>query len=604
MAQIYVAEVQAYNPALPGLVTLYFSTQRYLTWPTDTPANTPYVARIQQPANVQRTMFDGARTFGASKIGFGELELVNADGGLDYLINYGFDGRPITIKLGEVTEASAGVPTWTTVLKGTMEQPELSWQSMIIRVRDRQFELNKARQLHKYGGTNALPFGLDGVAGDLKGKPRPHLDGTAYNFSPPQCNTSHLIYELSDGLLTSVLAVYDQGAALTAGVARRLALIDAASAPLTMTVNAATDVCTTATHSYATGDPVTVSTSGTLPAPLVALTYYYVRVLSGTTFTLHTSAAGANTNTLMVNLTTTGTGTQTVNNNLTLGSQYDWVFDATGSYIRLGQSPIGQVTCDAVQGAASGNRTVAQLLKALLLDAGISSGDISAGDVTALDSACSYEVGYWTSHESEQTFGAVMDALANSIGAWYGQDRTGVFRMGRIVAPSGSSVATLTSVGIEKIDRVASADEGRGVPAWRVNLGYKRFFTPQTSDLAGTVGDARRSELREEYRRVSDNDPSVQTVHLLAPELTFDTVLISASDAAAEVTRRLGLYKVIRDRLEVRVRLNSSLAASVDLGSVVTVLVPRFGYNAGKQFLVIGIKTDLRGGMLELTLWG
>ena len=44
---------------------------------------------------------------------------------------------------------------------------------------------------------------------------------------------------------------------------------------------------------YTTADPVTVTTTGTLPAPLLINTYYYVRVLSSTTFTLHDTAAHA-----------------------------------------------------------------------------------------------------------------------------------------------------------------------------------------------------------------------------------------------------------------------------------------------------------------------
>ncbi len=604
MAQIYVAEIEAYNPALPGIVTLYFASQGYVTKPTDSPASTYYEGRIQQPANVSRTMFDGARTFGQSRIGFGELILVNIDGGLDYLIDYGLDGRAITIKLGTVTESDAGVPTWTTVLRGTMEQPELGVERLTIRVRDRQFELLKPCQLHKYAGSNTLPAGLEGVAGDLKDKPKPRLYGTGLNIAPPCVNTSYQLFQLSDSLVKSISAVYINGVTQNVGVARRLALLDAGTAPLTMTVNTGTDVCTTATHNYVTADPVTVSTSGTLPAPLVAATYYYVRVLSGTTFTLHTTAAGASANTGMVNLTTAGTGTHTVNNNVTLSGQYDWTFDTSGSYIRLGSSANGVVTCDAVQGAAASDRTVAQILKQLLLDAGIASGDINAGDVTALDTACSYEVGFWASHESELTIASVMDEVASSIGAWYGQDRTGVFRMGRVIAPTGTSVATLTPLEIIKLDRAASSDDGKGVPAYRVNLGYQRYFTRQEDGLPSGVSDVRRAALREEYRRTSDSDTSVQTAHLLAVELDFDTLLISASDAATECTRRLGIYKVRRDRLEVRAAFDAALAALLDMGVEVTVEVPRFGYDAGKQFLIIGVRTDLRGGLIDLTLWG
>ncbi len=516
MSQIYRVTLHPYDPSVPGVVAVYCASQGFVTKPTDIPANIYYDGRIQQPANVQRSVFSGAKTSGATTIGYGELVLVNNDGELDYLIDYGFDGRLIVIELGIVTPSDAGVPTWTTVLVGTMEQAEFSWDKVTIRVRDRQKELDKPIQLNKYAGNNALPAGLEGVVGDLQGKPKPRLYGTAYNISPPCVNTAKLVYQVNDGAINAVPAVYDRGVALTVGANYATSALMLAAAP-------------------AAGSFVTCLAEG---------------------------------------------------------------------YIRLGSSPAGVVTCDAVQGAAAGNRTTAQVMKQMLLDAGIAAGDIAAADVTALDAANSAEVGYWASQQAEQTFIAALDAVANSVGAWYGIDRTGIFRMGRIVAPTGAAVATLTSLELIKIDRIASQDAGNGVPAYRVNLGYKRFYTQQDTDLAGAVTDARRGELRQEYRRIKSEDTGVLTAHPLATEMNFDTLLIDAAAATTEADRRRDLYKVRRDRLACRVALDPELAVSVDLGAIVTVQVPRFGYSAGKKFNVIGVRTDLRGGMLDLTLWG
>ena len=72
---------------------------------------------------------------------------------------------------------------------------------------------------------------------------------------------------------------------------------------------AITDILTTTVaHTFFNGDPVQVSTSGTLPAGLTANTTYYVVVASATTFRLSTSP----TLTPIVDITTIGTGTQTV----------------------------------------------------------------------------------------------------------------------------------------------------------------------------------------------------------------------------------------------------------------------------------------------------
>ena len=59
-----------------------------------------------------------------------------------------------------------------------------------------------------------------------------------------------------------------------------------------------------------------------------------------------------------------------------------------------------------------------------------------------------------------------------------------------------------------------------------------------------------------------------------------------------------------RDTLSLRVALDASLAAAIDLGAVVSVQVPRYGYDSGRLMRVTSIRTDLRGGVLDLTLWG
>ena len=72
------------------------------------------------------------------------------------------------------------------------------------------------------------------------------------------------------------------------------------------------DVITTnVAHGFTTGDRVggAPATSSTMPAGTATGTTYYARVLSTTTFQLHTSQAGANANTGKVNITSVGTGT-------------------------------------------------------------------------------------------------------------------------------------------------------------------------------------------------------------------------------------------------------------------------------------------------------
>lgn len=219
MDQIVTADIEVYDPSIPGTRTLRYATRGYVTSPSDTPANTFYEPRIQQAGNIERSLFGSRRTSGQSQIGYGALVLVNMDGGLDELVNYSFVGRSITLRLGTV-DLGTGALTWTTVLRGTMEQAELSWQKVTVRIRDRLLDLAKPIQQTRYAGNNVLPAGLEGVAGDLKGKPKPLVFGRVWNIAPPCVNTDRRIYQIHTGsAIQSLGEVYDRGVPLTAGAA-------------------------------------------------------------------------------------------------------------------------------------------------------------------------------------------------------------------------------------------------------------------------------------------------------------------------------------------------------------------------------------------------
>lgn len=75
----------------------------------------------------------------------------------------------------------------------------------------------------------------------------------------------------------------------------------------TFTADASTDVCSRAAHNFHNGDPVTVSSSNTLPAGLTAGTTYYIISATTGTFKLSTTPGGS-----AVNITSAGSGTHTV----------------------------------------------------------------------------------------------------------------------------------------------------------------------------------------------------------------------------------------------------------------------------------------------------
>ncbi|PWE57670.1 hypothetical protein DEM27_00200 [Metarhizobium album] len=276
--------------------------------------------------------------------------------------------------------------------------------------------------------------------------------------------------------------------------------------------------------------------------------------------------------------------------------------------IKTGSKPIGQLTSAPLEGANAAARTAAQIARRMLLRMGFVEGAaFLASDIAALDGLNDAVVGYWTGTDEVAALTTVGDVL-NSIGAMISPNRLGVFRMFRLDAPSGFPKAVLTRAEIIEtstrgIQLLATGDEGKGVPSWKVTIKYAKNWVEMTrSDLGTDAPDAFKSFAELEWRTAIATDEAVKAIHKLSPELTFETYLVSEADALAEAARRLSMHSVARDRFVVTVK--SYLVERVDLGDVVRLQLDRFGLDAGKDFAVIGITENLDTRNTTLDLWG
>lgn len=271
---------------------------------------------------------------------------------------------------------------------------------------------------------------------------------------------------------------------------------------------------------------------------------------------------------------------------------------------RLGSVPAGVLTCDFTVGATSADRTAAQIAKSLVLDRGeLTAGEIDDAAITALDTATSAECGLYVDRDANTA--DLLDQVCGSVAAWWGFNRAGKFTMGRLAEPAGAPDLQVTDKDIVELQRGRTRTEGNGVPAYRVRLGYKKNHTEQAIP-ANAATEERRGEIKERYRFVSSEDASTQTKHLLAPELSFETLVWSEADALAEANHRLDLFKVQRSRWIVSVPLSLIIDAEAipDIGGIVDVTTARYGMNNGKKFLLVGIQEDYRNSAADLELWG
>ena len=187
---------------------IYVGTRWFATSPTDTPPNRPFRGTLLEPLNFRRSILGS--TMGVYSTGDGRLVIDNADAYYDNLIQlYGVDGRDITIKVGRTTDAYVDRPI---IFKGTAADWNVNEQTVSFALRDFSYKLNVPAQPNLYGGTG----GSDGGS-DLAKKRKPRAFGYVRNITPAFVVPSLLIYQVHDGAVNDVSAVYDRGTALTRG---------------------------------------------------------------------------------------------------------------------------------------------------------------------------------------------------------------------------------------------------------------------------------------------------------------------------------------------------------------------------------------------------
>lgn len=542
---IYLVEAQGYNPATLQVETLRFSTGRGMTTsPTDTPASVVYEPRVENAGSLNFKMFDQgtdqATTSGRISSGFGEVTLSNADGALDYLKDWGFDGRDITVKWGD---EYAPVSTFSTLYKATMQQAKPEMNLLTLVIRDKQFILNRPAQDLRFQGDNAAPYGLEGTANDIKGKPKPLVVGRPFNVTPVCVNTSMLIYALNVRHGGQFDAVPDVDS---------LPDFDAAN----VAVNATSGI-----------DIVNVYDKGVV---------------------LTRGADYADSDAMQATAPDAGT----------------YRVCPSEGYFRMGSTPSGSITVECQDGMSAtvdpyiGNLSK-QVLNQLL---SVTDEQINLDDIAAANTAYPATIGVFINEDT--TGGAVLDQLASSGGFWYGFDRLGMFRLRQINLPTVASLGlTLDDITIETAEILGVSDTGNGVPCKRVNLNWRKNYTVlNPADLAGSVDQDARTQLGMEFRQAFYEDPSVLQKHLLAGELSFDTACYD--DPTSESQRRFNIYSVARDRLQLTLKIAPGMEDLLNLGETLTVKYPRYGYDNGKIRMIIGFDLDCSTNTLTLTLWG
>jgi hypothetical protein len=207
----YLAILEPYDPALSATVPIHLSDHGFATEPDDSPGNSYFDARLLSALSFERHLYRSGELGGRSVPGFGTLDANNADGGLDHWRDLAFDGRRVRLLLGGNKFRLAD---YRTVFDGTAERIEFDDDRVRVHLRDLQVLFERPLQENLYLGTG-------GAEGDvaLAGRVKPLCYGRCLHLPAVLIEAATLTYQVHDGPVEAIDAVFDSGVALTSGTA-------------------------------------------------------------------------------------------------------------------------------------------------------------------------------------------------------------------------------------------------------------------------------------------------------------------------------------------------------------------------------------------------
>ncbi len=212
--RVVVAAVTMCTDALGALQTRYFCNgQGWMTGAGDTPANTFISPALSEAGSYRRAMFAGRALFGAMQSSFGTITLTNLDSALDAWVDYGFDGREISLYVGE--EGAAFPSAFTRIVTTDMLRADVAPERVELTLRDPMHLLDRPIVRERFTGAG----GLEGPAG-LAGQPKPRCAGGTFFTPMILVDSTNFIYLVcTEASFASGATVYDGGVAVTLGSA-------------------------------------------------------------------------------------------------------------------------------------------------------------------------------------------------------------------------------------------------------------------------------------------------------------------------------------------------------------------------------------------------
>ena len=355
----------------------------------------------------------------------------------------------------------------------------------------------------------------------------------------------------------------------------------------TFTANASTEQLTLAARlgDLNVGDAVQVSTTGTLPAPLAAVTTYYIIKVDPLTVKLATSLANAESSTA-IDITDTGTGTHTIDKNVQPKSS-DFTADTSADELTLSNTISELKNVDGVELTTSGTLPA----------------PLATGTTYYIIMSNALTVKLATS-AANALAGTAIDITTTGSG-------THNIKKTKELRYTCNGVIDTSEAPVAAIEKLLSAMEGTSIWAggqWFIHAGAHRTptVTLDESDLVAPITVKTKQSRRANFNSVKglfvgpDNNYQPQDF----PSVTNATYLSEDSSErawldmelpftnSASMAQRLAKIALEKSRQGIEVSMTCKLTAyGIQAGDTIYVKNTRMGWTgAGKQFTVTGFE--------------
>lgn len=334
------------------------------------------------------------------------------------------------------------------------------------------------------------------------------------------------------------------------------------------------DICAigfvTTVVSLSTNHGITWSAiSSTLPAPLALSTDYWVIPDGLTTTAFKVSATRGGT---VVTLTNTTTGGALIG--------YHWTADLTNGKVYLDSKPAGKITLDSISGSTDAADIVVEALSAQNVD---------SGSKTKFQALCNQKMGMYVKDRRNRI--DVANDIIVGLGAWYGYDRGGMMRFGRVEgSPTSYDFAlieadmTLNSLHIESIIK----------PEKQHRMQYRRNWTNQTGALFAGVSTDNRALYSQDYSvsaaQTSTDVGANGSFHALAviPD-ALPSMMVLSAEALTEAQRLDTMYFGWGAIFACEV---GRIGTEIDIGDVVKVTHSRYNLSGGVNMTCVYVEDN------------